>query len=132
MFFESHEGGRAQRRQPSARSADRSFDAAYATIVKADMSSLIGAGVLYWLSVGPVRGFAFYLGATTVLDLVVRLLLPATRRRGPVPGPSQGEHPRRFGIPMDDLPERRGPDTGLRTGARRFRQRRHRGGRGLT
>ena len=84
-------------------SVDKAFGSAYATIVKADMSSLIGAGVLYWLSVGPVRGFAFYLGVATILDLVSAyfFLRPAAlvlaRSR-------QGEHPRRFGIPTDDLP----------------------------
>ncbi len=50
--------------------AERSMTHSYSTIVKADTSSLIGAAVLYWLSVGPVRGFAFYLGAATLLDLI--------------------------------------------------------------
>ena len=36
--------------------ADRAFDVAWGTIVKANVASLIGAGVLYWLAVGPVRG----------------------------------------------------------------------------
>ena len=83
-------------------SVDKAFGSAYSTILKADMSSLIGAGVLYWLSVGPVRGFAFYLGVATILDLVSAyfFLRPAAlvlARSG------QGEHPRRFGIPIDDL-----------------------------
>jgi preprotein translocase subunit SecD len=51
-------------------SVDRSFTAAFSTIVKADLASLIGAGVLYWLTVGPVRGFALYLGLATMIDLV--------------------------------------------------------------
>jgi preprotein translocase subunit SecD len=84
-------------------SAEKSFSTAYSTIVKADISSLIGAGVLYWLSIGPVRGFAFYLGAATILDLVVAyfFLRPAVvlmARSG------QAERPARFGIPVDDLP----------------------------
>ena len=37
----------------------------------ADVVSLIGAGVLWWLSVGSVRGFAFFLGLSTLIDLVV-------------------------------------------------------------
>lgn len=84
-------------------SVDKAFGSAYATIVKADMSSLIGAGVLYWLSVGPVRGFAFYLGVATILDLVSAyfFLRPAALV---LARSSQGEHPRRFGIPTDDLP----------------------------
>ncbi len=49
---------------------DHSFVSAYSTIVKAGVSSLIGAALLWWLTVGPVRGFAFYLGLSTVLDLI--------------------------------------------------------------
>jgi len=41
------------------------------TVVAADSISLIAAVVLYVLSVGSVRGFAFTLGLTTVIDLVV-------------------------------------------------------------
>ena len=33
--------------------------------------SLIGAAVLWYLSVGAVRGFAFYLGLSTVIDIFV-------------------------------------------------------------
>ena len=33
--------------------------------------SLIGAGVLWYLTVGSVRGFAFFLGLSTILDLIV-------------------------------------------------------------
>jgi preprotein translocase subunit SecD len=84
-------------------SVERSFSSAYATIIKADMSSLIGAVVLYWLSVGPVRGFAFYLGVATLLDLFAAFffLRPAVvvlaRSR-------LGNRPGLFGIPVDDLP----------------------------
>ena len=52
-------------------SVDRGFSSAFRTIRTADISSLIGAGLLYFLTVGPVRGFAFFLGLATVLDLVV-------------------------------------------------------------
>lgn len=52
-------------------SVDRGFTAAFRTILAADVSSLIGAALLYWLTVGPVRGFALFLGLSTVLDLVV-------------------------------------------------------------
>jgi preprotein translocase subunit SecD len=33
--------------------------------------SLIAAGILFSLSVGSVRGFALYLGLTTICDLLV-------------------------------------------------------------
>ena len=32
---------------------------------------MIGAGVLYGLAIGSVQGFAFFLGLSTLLDLVV-------------------------------------------------------------
>ena len=49
---------------------DRSFDSSFATIIKADVASLIGAVLLYCLSVGPVRGFALLLGISTVVDII--------------------------------------------------------------
>lgn len=49
---------------------DGTFASAFSTIVKADVASLIGAAVLYFLTVGPVRGFALFLGISTTLDLV--------------------------------------------------------------
>ncbi len=50
---------------------DKSFVTAFSTIVKADVASLIGAGLLWWLTVGPVRGFAFYLALSTALDILM-------------------------------------------------------------
>ncbi len=50
-------------------SLDRGFAKAYRTILAADAASIIGAVVLYVLSVGSVRGFAFFLGLTTLLDV---------------------------------------------------------------
>jgi preprotein translocase subunit SecD len=50
-------------------SVDRGFSRAYRTILAADAVSLIGAAVLYFLSVGAVRGFAFFLGLATLLDV---------------------------------------------------------------
>ncbi len=41
------------------------------TILVADSVSLIAAALLYFFAVGGVRGFAFTLGLTTVVDLVV-------------------------------------------------------------
>jgi preprotein translocase subunit SecD len=52
-------------------SVDRGFARSWRTILAADIVSLIGAGVLYWLAIGSVRGFAFFLGLSTVLDLVI-------------------------------------------------------------
>jgi len=44
------------------------------TLLAADFISLLAAVVLYMLSVGGVRGFAFVLGLTTVIDVVVAFL----------------------------------------------------------
>ena len=52
-------------------SAQRGFAGAWRTIVIADLVSLIGAFVLWYLTVGAVRGFAFFLGLSTACDLVV-------------------------------------------------------------
>jgi preprotein translocase subunit SecD len=60
------------RRGRAVRSAAAgSFRAAFSTIVWADLASLIGAGVLYQLTSGTVRGFALYLGIATLIDLAV-------------------------------------------------------------
>jgi preprotein translocase subunit SecD len=52
-------------------SANRAFRASWRTIVAADLVSILAATVLFVLSVGSVRGFALYLGITTVCDLIV-------------------------------------------------------------
>jgi preprotein translocase subunit SecD len=52
-------------------SAQRGFAGAWRTILIADIVSLIGAFTLWWLTVGSVRNFAFFLGLSTLIDLVV-------------------------------------------------------------
>lgn len=52
-------------------SVDRGFTRAFRTILAGDIVSLIGAGILYWLASGSVKGFAFFLGLSTLLDLGV-------------------------------------------------------------
>ena len=54
-----------------ANAAPRSFKATWTTILAANFISLLAAIVLFWLSVGSVKGFALYLGLTTVCDLLV-------------------------------------------------------------
>jgi preprotein translocase subunit SecD len=86
-------------------SVDRSFTAAFSTIVKADVASLIGAGVLYWLTIGPVRGFALYLGLATVIDLVASyfFMRPAVVLLGR--SKRLRDRPRLFGLPANPTPE---------------------------
>ncbi len=52
-------------------SLDRGFARSFRTILAADLVSLIGAALLYFLAVGSVRGFAFFLGLSTLLDILV-------------------------------------------------------------
>jgi len=52
-------------------STERSFKRAFRTILAANMTSFIGAAVLWLLTVGSVRGFALFLGLSTVLGVVV-------------------------------------------------------------
>jgi preprotein translocase subunit SecD len=52
-------------------STDRAFKRAFRTVLAANFTAFLGALVLWWLTVGSVRGFAFFLGLSTVLDVVV-------------------------------------------------------------
>lgn len=83
-------------------SVERSFSTAFSTIVKADMASIIGAGILYFLTVGAVRGFAFYLGLAALLDLVAFYFLLKPLVAIMVRSRRLGSHPAWFGIPHRD------------------------------
>jgi preprotein translocase subunit SecD len=52
-------------------SADRGFTRSFRTIVAADLVSFLGAAILFLVAVGSVKGFAFFLGLSTLLDLLV-------------------------------------------------------------
>jgi len=77
-------------------SVDRGFTRAFRTILAADLVSLIGAGALYVLASGSVKGFAFFLGLSTILDLLVSyffmhpLVVILARRRALVRVPMVG------------------------------------------
>ena len=51
-------------------SVDRSFPVAFRTIFWANLATLIGAGILWLLTIGSVRGFAAMLAFASILDLV--------------------------------------------------------------
>lgn len=51
--------------------ADEAFKHAFRTVLTADTVSLLGAGLLWILSVGPVKGFALSLGLATLLDIFI-------------------------------------------------------------
>ncbi|MHB8497171.1 MAG: protein translocase subunit SecD [Acidimicrobiales bacterium] len=52
-------------------SVDRGFASAFRTVLAADAVSLLGAVILYYNSIGPVQGFALFLGISTLLDVFV-------------------------------------------------------------
>ncbi len=84
---------------------DRSFAGAFRTIVAADTVSLIGAAVLYTLTLGAVRGFALYLGLATLLDLAASwfFMRPAVMLMGR--WPLAARHPGLLGLPSPDVGE---------------------------
>lgn len=52
-------------------SVDRGFRSAWRTVLAADTVSLLAAILLYLIAVGDVRGFAFFLGLSTLMDIVI-------------------------------------------------------------
>jgi preprotein translocase subunit SecD len=52
-------------------SADRAFKNSFRTVIAADFTTFIAALILWMLAIGPVRGFAFTLGLSTVLDVFI-------------------------------------------------------------
>ena len=50
---------------------DTAFRHSFRTVIVADTTAFLAALILYVLTVGPVRGFAFFLGLSTILDVVV-------------------------------------------------------------
>ncbi|MCO8128348.1 protein translocase subunit SecD [Acidimicrobiia bacterium EGI L10123] len=87
-------GGRSLRA-----AVDGSFATAFSTIVKADVASLIGAAILYWLTVGPVRGFALFLGLSTLLDLIASYFFMRPLTVLLVKSKRLQHRPRLFGMP---------------------------------
>jgi preprotein translocase subunit SecD len=52
-------------------SVDRGFKSAWRTVLAADFVSFLAAVLLYVIAVGDVRGFAFFLGLSTILDVAI-------------------------------------------------------------
>jgi len=52
-------------------SLDRGFASAWRTVLAADTVSLLAAILLFFLAAGSVKGFAFFLGLSTLLDVIV-------------------------------------------------------------
>ncbi len=96
---------------------DTGWERAKRTILAADFVSLLAAVVLYVVSVGSVRGFAFTLGLTTLIDIAVAFLFSRPlvvvfsrsrwMQRG---GPWTGLSPQRLGVAAKSPPgSRRSP-----------------------
>lgn len=60
--------------RPLASAVDAAWSRARRTIIISDCINFLAAAVLYFLSVGGVKGFAFTLGLTTLIDLVIVML----------------------------------------------------------
>ncbi len=54
---------------------DSGFSVAFRTIVDANVTTLIAAGVLYWLASGPIRGFAVTLSLGIVLSMFTAMVI---------------------------------------------------------
>lgn len=85
---------------------ERGWDRAKRTILASDAVNLIAAVVLYFLAVGGVRGFAFTLGLTTIIDVIVVFMFThpvmelLARTKFFADGhPASGLDPRRLGVP---------------------------------
>ena len=94
------------------------WDRARRTILVADFVSLLAAAVLYWLSIGSVRGFAFTLGLTTLIDIGVAFLFTRPlvvlfgRNKWFSSGsPMTGLDPRRLGVTSISVPHARSTYT---------------------
>lgn len=84
------------------------------TILVADFVSLLAAAVLYWLSIGSVRGFAFTLGLTTAIDIFVAFYfthpvveLLARSKWFSSGAPMTGLDPKRLGVTSISAPHAR-------------------------
>lgn len=90
-----------------AAAVDKGWERARRTILASDAVNFTAAIVLYLLTVGGVRGFAFTLGLTTLVDLLVVFLFThplmtlLARTRFFADGhPASGLDPRRLGVTM--------------------------------
>lgn len=96
-------------------SVNRSFPAAFSTVFWANLATLIGAVILYLLTVGSVRGFALILAIASVLDLIATYFFMAPCVRLAVD--RFGDRPGLFGIRrLYDDDTSRGAEPGRGTG----------------
>jgi preprotein translocase subunit SecD len=94
-------------------SVDRGFKSAWRTVWAADFVSLLAAVVLYLVAVGDVKGFAFFLGLSTIMDMAVTWFYtrPLVILLGRSDRLTEGN--RRFGIARGLAVNRAAVDAGL-------------------
>jgi preprotein translocase subunit SecD len=73
VFFERLKDEIREGRSPRS-AVPRAWVRARRTVLSADAVSFLAAAILYYLAAGSVKGFAFTLGMSTVLDLVIVFL----------------------------------------------------------
>lgn len=79
---------------------ERAYRTSISTIIKADVVSLIAAVLLYLLTVGAVKGFAFYLGLATLLDLLVAVVFMRPVLAWMAGRPAVESNPKLLGLPI--------------------------------
>ncbi len=105
IFFEDLK--EVSRRGDSLSSAvNKSFLGAFSTVFWANMATLIGAMILYLLTVGSVKGFALMLAIASVLDLVATYFFMAPLVKLMV---SRFDKPALFGIRAASVQEEASP-----------------------
>jgi len=82
--------------------ADRTFPPAFRTVFWANMATLIGAAVLYMLTVGSVKGFALILAIASILDLIATYFFLRPAVHFMVASDALIDRPRLFGMPRFD------------------------------
>lgn len=85
-------------------SVERTFPKAFGTVFWANLATLIGALILYLLTVGSVKGFALILAIASILDLVATYFFMAPFVR--FMADRFGDKPKLFGL----RPQRNGSD----------------------
>jgi preprotein translocase subunit SecD len=82
------------------------------TLLAADFVSILAASILYFISIGNVRGFAFVLGVTTIIDVVVAFMftrplvaLLAQSKWFGRGGSMTGMSPKRLGVRVPVAPD---------------------------
>lgn len=98
VYFE-HLKEEHRRGRPLSSAVDGSFPIAFNTIFWANLATLIGAAILYFLTVGSVKGFALMLGIASILDLVATYFFMAPLVR--LLADRFADNPRTFGIRGD-------------------------------